>query len=103
MSDGFKELSKRLNHLENNAKSIGGKNTVPFDELYNRSFMIQHTDNAYSSFDDFVNAGNFGNVTFKEIPDAEWEKWVVASTDFSSWEEMQKSAGESWIARKLGF
>ena len=103
MSNDLDKFENRLKKMENGAKSINGENNVPFSELFNRSFMLKHTNNVYPSLNDFTEAGKFGDVPFREIPDKDWEKWVVASTDFPSWSEMQKSATKAWTAHKLGF
>ena len=100
---GLDALQKKLSKMEQAAHDLEGTHTYSADELFTRAFMLKHTSNQFASFDSLVKAGNFGELSFSEIPDADWEKWVVKATDFSSWKEMQSTAVKEHIAKSLGF
>lgn len=102
MINGLDDLSNSLNKLKQNAERINGNNSVPFSELFNSSFMLQHTQNAYSSFSEFLNASKFANVPFEEIPDDELDKYIADNTDFQSWKDMQTTASKNWVTKQLG-
>lgn len=103
MTNNLDDLAKRLKTLSDNAKAINGENEVPFNELFSQSFMLQHTNNSYSSFDGFLKASGFADIAFEKIPNDEWDKWVANASNFGSWDEMKKSASQAWITKKLGF
>lgn len=103
MSNSLDDLINKLKQLQQNAEQISGDNEVPFDELFNEPFMQQHTNNSYSSFSEFLNSSKFGDIPFEEIPDDEWDDWVDKNTDFQSWKDMQTTASQEWISKKLGF
>ena len=103
MTNDLDKFSKRLEQFQKNAKKINGNNQVPFSELFNQQFMLSHTGNQYSSFDDFLKASKFSDMPFEEIPDDEWGKWVSSQTDFQSWKDMKTNAGQQWVTKQLGF
>lgn len=103
MSNSLDDLTNKLKQLQQNAEQISGDNEVPFDELFNEPFMQRHTNNTYSSFSKFLNSSKFGDIPFEKIPDDEWDDWVDKNTDFQSWEDMQTTASQEWISKKLGF
>ncbi|WP_093626750.1 hypothetical protein [Limosilactobacillus gorillae] len=103
MSYGFEDMVNKLNQMQRNIESLGGTHSIPFDELFDQNFLLDHTSGTFSAFDDFFKAGKFGKLTFKEVPDDEWDKWVKKSTDFNSWSEMQMSATQAYVAKKIGF
>lgn len=103
MSNDFDKFVKRLDHLQKNAKKINGENQIPFSEMFNQQFMLTHTQNKYSSFDELLSASPFDGVPLEDIPDDKWDKWLSDSTDFQSWKEMQDSAAHNWMVNKLGF
>lgn len=102
MTNGLDKLTKRFDELAKNASELNGTHEVLSSELFSQSFMLEHTNRKFSSFDNFVTA-KFGDMAFKDIPDDEFDQWVKESTDFDSWKDMQESAGESYVTKKLGF
>ncbi|WP_298705327.1 hypothetical protein [uncultured Veillonella sp.] len=102
--EGLDNLEKSLNELSANAKKLSGTSAIPFDELFPPSFMRHHTDS--SSIDEFLDNSPFtieSEEDFLAIPDEEWDNYIVAHTDFSSWEEMQGKAAEDYVVKQLGF
>lgn len=66
--------------------------------------MRHHTDS--SSIDEFLDNSPFtieSEEDFLAIPDEDWDNYIVAHTDFSSWEEMQGKAAEDYVVKQLGF
>ncbi len=103
MSDNLDGLINKLDTLANNAKELDGTHKIPATELFGKAFLSQHTNNHFASFDEFVNAGNFSEALFEDIPQKDLDHWVSQATDFNSWDEMLSAAGEEYVARKLGF
>lgn len=93
-----------LDELQKKAEELHGEHTIPFDDLFNESFMKQYTP--HSTIDEFFNAGGFEFETeeeFEKISDEKLDKHVQNSTNFSNWYEILTKAGEHWLAKELGF
>lgn len=103
MSSGLNDMIKKLDQMEKGAKSLEGTHSIPLSELCDQKFLSKHTSGNFSNFNDFFKAGKFGNLTFEEVPDDKWDEWVKRSTDFTSWNEMIKSATQAYVSKKLGF
>lgn len=102
MTNRLNKLTKQFGNLAKNTSDLIGTNEIPPSELFNQSFMLEHTNRKFSSFDDFVTA-KFGHMVFKDIPDDKLNEWIKTSTDFNSWSGMQISAVKSYVTKKLGF
>jgi hypothetical protein len=92
-----------LDKLERKLKKLDGTHDVPYNELFNATFMYRYTQ--HSTIDEFFNAGGFEFETkekFEEIPEEELDKFVQAATKFNTWQEMTIKAGERWVAKELG-
>lgn len=101
---GFDKLEKKLNKMQRAAKEMEQGEEVPFDVLFNQEFMTKHT--RFNSFDELLDAGNYivnSPKDFEAIPDDEFDQHISKTTDFSDWQDMQKSAGVEYTAKKLGF
>lgn len=101
---GFNNLKNKLESIQKNAEQLAGNHSVNFTELFTTNFMEMHTN--CSSFDEFLKAGNFivnSKEDFEAIPNEEFDSYVRSASDFSSWTEMQKSAIEKYVSKKLGF
>ncbi|WP_249870721.1 hypothetical protein [Oceanobacillus saliphilus] len=101
---GLKQLQKSLKQLEKNAKSVEGDNHVPFNEMFNTSFMKKYTD--FTNIDSFFDASPFTLETQEDlqaIPEDELDIFVSENTSFNTWQEMLSKAGKEWTAKKLGF
>lgn len=102
--NGFDELNNELNKMAKAAKDLEQNSSVPFDEIFTKKFMCEHTN--FDSFDAFLTAGGFSvqtNEEFEAIPDSEMNSHVSSSTNFSDWEDMLSTAAAEYTASKLGF
>jgi hypothetical protein len=94
---GFEKLQRKVKKLEKTQN-------IPFDKLFNSSFMGSYTQ--YSNIYEFFKEGGFKIETqkdFEKLPEEKLDKQVRKSTRFSSWNEMLTKAGENWLAKELGF
>jgi len=91
-----------LDEFHRKLKSLDGTNRVSFAELFDRNFMVAHTN--FSSFEDLLEAGGYdanSEEDFLAIPDDEFDEHIRSVTKFSSWEEMQQQAAANWMKKKL--
>lgn len=94
-STGIKKLQRKV-------KELKGTKSIPFNELFNSSFMSRYT--SQSTIDEFFKAGGFEFKTeeeFEEISIEMLDKHVQDSTSFISWNEMKTKAGELWVLNKI--
>ena len=85
---GFKELSKNLNKLTKEMKSLE-KQDISFDELFKPEFMRKYTQ--FKTINEMVDKSPFkveNEEDFKNIPDEKWDNYVREKTSFQSWDEM---------------
>lgn len=97
-------MTKFLKNLEKKAKEISGENSIPANETFTSQFLSKHSN--FTSFDDLLEKSPFiikNQEDFKNIPDAEWEKFITDNTDFESWKDMKVEAAKEWTVKKLGF
>ena len=102
--NGLDELNERLDALTEKVSSLEGNHTLPFLELFSDAFMQECS--SFSSFADFLEAGGFevnSPDDFKAIPDDEFDAHIAETTDFDSWESMQKAAVAEYLKKQLGF
>lgn len=97
---GINKLSKKIDKLIDNAKSIEGENHVKFDELFPPSFMCKYT--SFKTIDEFEEKSNFDFKNMEDIPENELDHFVNSNTTFSSWKDMLTTASEIWVHNKLG-
>lgn len=93
-----------LKQFQKNLKNVSGQHQVSFGEIFDSKFMRKYTN--FSSFDDFLKAGNFivnSQKDFEAIPDADMDNHVRKVTRFSSWKEMLTEAAKQNTLKKLGF
>jgi len=93
-----------LDNLQKRAEKFDGNHEVPFNELFNTSFMNRYT--SHSTIDEYFEAGGFvfeTNEEFENLPEDKLDQHVRNSTNFESWNEMITKAGEHWVAKELGF
>ena len=101
--DGFDELNKKLEDLQESAESIQGTQ-VPLSELLTSGFLAKHT--RFLSEDEMFEASGFKVETaedFEKIPDEEWDRFIEQNTPFTTWSDMLSAAGAEWAQKKLGF
>ena len=92
----------RIKKISKNAKELNGSNEVSFVELFDKSFMNEHTN--FSSFEELLESGNFivnSPEDFEAIPDKEFDVHINTTTKFSSWEEMYSEAAADWALKNL--
>jgi hypothetical protein len=101
--DGFDELSKKFDELQESAESIQGTQ-VPVGELLTPGFLAKHT--RFLSEDELFEASGFSvqsTENFEKIPDEEWDNFIQQNTPFATWSDMLSAAGAEWAQKKLGF
>lgn len=101
---GLEEFQRNMKKLSNNIEKIGGEHKLPFDTLFNENFMRKYT--IHTSIDELINNSGFkveNENDFAQIPDAEWDTYIVKVTSFGSWEDMLHRATEEYLASQLGF
>lgn len=102
--DGIDELINKLEDLKQRAEDIDGDNNIPFEELFNNTFMEKYTD--YNTIDDMFENSKFELETkedFENIPEEELDKFINENTVFENWQDMTGTAAKEWTAKKLGF
>ncbi|MEI2395573.1 hypothetical protein V8V88_09940 [Paenibacillus phytohabitans] len=102
--EGFDELERNLNNLQNKVQQLEETETVAFTDLFITSFMREYTD--YSSFEELLEAGGFevnSQEDFQNIPDDVFDKHIAEHTKFDNWGEMLQQGTNEYIARELGF
>lgn len=103
-NSGLDKLQRDLKRMQQNAKKLDGKQQIPFDNLFTRSFMQKHT--RYSSIDALLDAGGFharNNAEFDAIPEKDLDAHIRKTTKFKSWEDMLGEATEEYVRKQLGF
>ena len=101
-ADGFEQAINLLSNVQHRLTELEGNHNIPFSELFDRTFMEQHTN--VSSFDDFLIQGGYDTDedSFKAIPDNEWEEYVRNNSDFNSWTDMMETAAKIYVYTRLG-
>lgn len=102
--DGLDKLQRDLKRMEQNARKLNGKHSIPFDKLFTKSFMKKYT--RYSSIDDLLEAGGFqakDDKEFDAIPTKELNAHIAKVTKFKSWEDMLDEAVQQYIDDQFGF
>jgi hypothetical protein len=93
---------RKLHALQHRLQALEGRHSVPATEMFPDEFILRNTD--FQSLEQFFNASSWRIETaadLEAVPDAEWDEYVKMHTRFGSWEEMQRAAGQEWIARQL--
>lgn len=101
-TSGFEEFSRDFDKLRKNIKNLNGTHESSFDELFNAAFMRKYTRS--SSFNEFLEKSGFKVTSqdeFESIPDAEWNRYIVANSKFPNWNSMQQAAVDQHAARLL--
>ncbi len=101
MTDGFDDIIKQLNDMQQKAHNLSERTEVPILEIYNDKFMSENTD--FSSFEEFLEKGNFDIENIEEIEDEVIDAFVAQHSKFNSWDEFLDRAQETWLADQLGF
>lgn len=98
----LEKLEERFDQMARAAEELESPRAVPFDELFDASFMSAHSD--FSSFDEFLSAGGYHPSTSAEL-DAilgkSFDEFISRVTDFPGWEEMFQEASVRYYAKVL--
>ncbi len=92
--NGIGKSIKQLQKLQENLKNVEGERHYTMKEVFNDTFMSQHTK--FSSISDFLNASGLdfsSQEAFQNVDVESLDKFVSENSDFSSWKEMQSVAG----------
>lgn len=98
----FDNLIDKLDTLANNAKKLNGTHEIPATELFGKNFLSKCTNDRFTNFADFIDAGNFSASSFEDIPKKDLDYWVSQVTNFDSWQSMLSSAVNAYISKTLG-
>ena len=93
---------KGLDQLLKNAKEMEGTHQVKLTDTLNAEFVSSHSK--FSDLEALFAGFGFkidSPEDFAAIPDEDWDKFISENTDFSNWEEMQRSAGTAYMKAKL--
>lgn len=101
---GFGKLKKEIKKMASESKTLEKGQDVTFEALFTPAFMRSYTN--FDSFDELLTAGGFvveSQEDFEAIPDDKLDVHVRETTKFSSWLEMQDTAANEYVIKKLGF
>jgi len=101
MTDGFDDIIKQLNDMQQKTQDLSERTEVPILEIYNDTFMIENTD--FISFEELLEKGNFDIENIEAIEDEVIDAFVAQHSKFNSWDELLGRAQEAWLADQLGF
>ena len=89
-----------LKKLQKNLQNMAGTHTIPITDVLTPEFVSNH-----SRFPDFetllAEAGITTKEEFKAYPDADFDAFISANTDFESWLDMQRQGGTAYAKRQL--
>ncbi len=93
-----KSIAKSAAKITQNLRDMAGtKTSVPYDELFTDSFIGQNTN--FQTFQEMKLQGGINDS--EDFTKPEWGTFITAQTKFTSWDDMLKTAGLEWTARKL--
>lgn len=101
---GLDEVTKKLDGLAKKAEELDGQHNIPIAELLNPLFISRYT--RFSNVDEMLDASGFSIESkddFAAVPDDQWDVFIRSVSSFSDWQEMLSTAGQEWVAKKLGF
>lgn len=104
MSNGFENLSKKLDQMAKAAKEMDGEHSVPMSELFTNNFVSANTK--FNSIEEFFEASGFdysSEEAFAAIPDDQMDAFVSANSNFDTWADFMGEAAKKYTAKKLGF
>lgn len=89
-----------LDKLLKNIKSLEGTHQVPLTESLSAVFVSSHS--RFADFDALLaEAGITTKEEFEAYPDADFDAFIAANTDFDSWVDMQKQGMAAYVRRQL--
>lgn len=102
MATVIRKSGNGLEKLQQNLQKLQNTTQVSWTTLFNPRFMQKHTD--HQTMEDMFKASGYSIESkddFLAIPDAEWNAFVQKTTRFTSWEEMQRTAGLEFASETL--
>lgn len=99
---GMEDFMAKLDQTSKKAEILTHNPEVSFDDLFNRLFMIRHTN--YDSIDSFLLAVGIdptSQESFDALPQTKLDEFVAANSQFSSFQEMHDTAVEKYIFGSL--
>jgi hypothetical protein len=89
-----------LKKLKENLEGLSGTHQVPLPEVLTADFVSSHSQ--YADFDALLAAiGVTTTEEFRALPDADFDTFIAANTDFESWLDMQKQGMAEYAKAKL--
>lgn len=104
MSNGFDNLSKKLNKMTKAAQEMDDEHRVPMSELFTNDFVSANSK--FNSIEQFFEVSGFdysSEESFAAIPDDQMDAFVSANTNYDTWSDFMGAAGKKYVAKKLGF
>lgn len=94
-------LDKFERDLDRKAKALSGP--VSLKTLFPQEFMRKYTK--FESLETLIETydSDITNETFQESLTPEFDKFVAENSQFTSWQEMYKKAGEEYVVKNLKF
>lgn len=95
---GLDQLQRKLEDLGRRAERLDGTHTLTFELLFPDSFVRAHT--RFATMQEMIDEGGIDEA--EDIEKPEWNSFVVANSNFESWEDMKSDAGAEWAKSQLG-
>lgn len=98
----LEELEERFSQMAIAAEELNSPKVVPFDELFDASFMSAHSN--FTSFDEFLSAGDYHPSTPMELETIlgrSFDEFISQVTDFPGWKEMFHEASMRYYTKNL--
>ena len=89
-----------LKKLQENMEKLQGSREVSMAEILTDEFVSSHSK--YAGFDELL--ADIGVTTAEEftaMPDEKFDAFLVANTDFESWQDMQQQAASAYAEAKI--
>ena len=89
-----------LKKVQRNLQDMAGTHTVPITDVLTPEFVSNHS--RFPNFETLLTeAGITTKEEFEAYPDAGFDAFIAASTDFESWLDMQRQGGAAYAKRQL--
>ena len=89
-----------MDDFQHRLRQLAEAEHVDFAELFPPAFMERHT--AYAALEDMLEASGLLGHTAAEaaatLHSEGWDTFVSQTTEFESWDEMQRAAAAEWQA-----
>lgn len=100
--NGIEESIKQLKKLKGNLKNVEEERHYTMKEVFNDTFMAQHTK--FPNISDFLDASGLdfsSQESFQNVNIELLDKFVSENSEFSSWKEMKSAAGKLITQRQI--